>query len=127
MTRIILKHLSGSRAGQSTEFPLPQTTEITLGRDPNSGVSFDPAKDDLVGRYHAKIAPDAVLPGQCTITDLNSRNGTFLNKQRVIGSARVVPGDVIQLGAGGPEFEFDLSPRPVQYLQPTRETHTDAV
>jgi serine protease Do len=121
MTRIILKHLSGSRAGQASEFPLTQYKEITLGRDPNSAVSYDPEKDDLVGRYHAKITPDAVLPGQFTITDLNSRNGTFVNKQRIIGSARVTPGDVIQLGAGGPEMTFDVSPRPAQYLQPTRE------
>lgn len=121
MTRIILKHLSGSRAGQTSEFPVDQHGEITLGRDPNSAIAYDPEKDDLVGRYHAKIAPDTALPGQFTVTDLNSRNGTFINKQRIIGSARVTPGDVIQLGAGGPELCFDVSPRPAQYLQPTRE------
>ncbi|MBI1763089.1 MAG: trypsin-like peptidase domain-containing protein [Acidobacteria bacterium] len=121
MSHIMLKHLSGSRAGQTSEFPLPQTTEITLGRDPASSVSFDPAKDDLVGRYHAKITPDHLLPGQFTVSDLNSRNGTFINKQRISGSARVTPGDVIQLGAGGPEFEFEVLPRPAPYLQPTRE------
>jgi S1-C subfamily serine protease/pSer/pThr/pTyr-binding forkhead associated (FHA) protein len=121
MTRIILKHLSGSRAGQASEFPLPQTTEITLGRDPQSSIPYDPTQDDLVGRYHAKLAPDAALPGQFTLTDLDSRNGTFVNKQRLTGSVRLMPGDVIQLGAGGPEFTFDLSPRPAQHLQPTRE------
>ena len=121
MTRIILKHLSGSRAGQASEFPLPQTTEIVFGRDPQASIPYDPSQDDLVGRHHAKLAPDAALPGQFTLTDLNSRNGTFVNKQRLNGTMRLTPGDVIQLGVGGPECTFDLSPRPAQMLQPTRE------
>lgn len=121
MTRIVLKHLSGSRTGQVSEFRLNQVSELTIGRDPSSTISYDPTKDDLVGRNHARIAPDPRDPSQFVLTDLNSRNGTFVNKQRIIGSAHIAPGDVIQLGAGGPEMQFDLEPRPVNFVRLTHE------
>jgi S1-C subfamily serine protease len=121
MSRIVLKHLSGSRAREVSEFPLDQYPELTIGRDPDSAVPYDPDKDDLVGRHHANIKRDSNDPSQFVVTDLNSRNGTFVNKQRIIGSARIAPGDVIQFGAGGPEFQFDLEPRPAGFINPTRE------
>ncbi len=111
MQRIVIKHKSGSKANQVEEFPLNLFNELIIGRDPLSSIKFDPNRDDLVGRQHAKIAQDQSAPGQFIIMDLNSRNGTFVNRQRIIGTARVSVGDVIQLGAGGPEFEFDLEPR----------------
>lgn len=124
MSRIVLKHLSGSRASEVSEFPLNQFPELTIGRDPSSVVSYDPEKDDLVGRYHASITPDSSDPSQFIITDFNSRNGTFVNKQRIIGSARIAPGDVIQFGAGGPELQFDLEPRPADFIRSTREARS---
>jgi hypothetical protein len=42
------------------------------------------------------------------ILDLAARNGTFVNRRRVTGKALLQPGDVVQLGAGGPEFQFDV-------------------
>jgi S1-C subfamily serine protease len=126
MTRIVLKHLSGSKSNQVNEFPLDQFSEVTIGRDPSSTISYDPMKDDLVGRYHARIGPDSSDASQYVITDLNSRNGTFVNKQRIIGTARISPGDVIQFGAGGPELQFDLEPRPANFIRPTREADSPA-
>src|SRR5262249_49654382 len=41
-------------------------------------------------------------------------------KQRIVGTARIVPGDSVQFGAGGPEFIFDLEPHPPQYMKTTR-------
>jgi len=121
MTRIVLKHLSGSKAGRVDEFPLPQFTELTIGRDPGATLKYDPVQDDLVGRQHARIAPDQKSPAGFTLTDLGSRNGTFINKQRVMGTVQLAPGDRIQFGPGGPELEFDLDPRPADYARPTRE------
>lgn len=121
MQRIILRHLSGSKANQVEEFSLDQFKELIAGRDPSATVKYDPTRDDLVSRQHAKIAPDETDPTQFTVVDLNSRNGTYVNKQRIMGSARIAPGDVIQLGPGGPEFEFDLDPRPAPLVHPTRE------
>ncbi|MEJ7618446.1 MAG: FHA domain-containing protein [Pyrinomonadaceae bacterium] len=120
MERIVLRHLSGSKANQVEEFPLSHVKELILGRDDTATVKYDPERDDLVGRQHAKIAQDPADSAQFILTDLNSRNGTFLNKQRITGTTRVGPGDVVQLGPGGPEFVFDLEPRPPQATKATR-------
>lgn len=118
--RILLRHLSGSKAGRVESFSLDATEPFTFGRAAASTVQFDPDRDDLVSRQHAKIEQDADDPTRFTITDLDSRNGTFVNKQRIPGLARLMPGDVIQLGPGGPEVEFDLDPRPDNLLRKTR-------
>src|SRR5215467_3495484 len=120
MERIVLRHLSGSKANQVEEFPLNHFKELTIGRDPSTTVKYDPDRDDLVGRQHAKITQDPSDPTAYTLTDLNSRNGTYLNKQRIVGSAKIVPGDVVQFGPGGPEFQFDLEPRPANAVRTTR-------
>src|SRR5262245_54997221 len=120
MERVILRHLKGSKASQLEEFPLQQFAELVIGRDPSSGIRFDPDKDDLVGRQHARISRDAADPHRFKLQDLNSRNGTFLNKLRVVGEMPLQPGDVIQLGAGGPELQFDLDPLPAIYVKATR-------
>jgi S1-C subfamily serine protease len=120
MERIVLRHVSGSKANQVEEFPLSHFRELVMGRDPSATVKYDPDRDDLVGRQHAKITQDPADPTQFVITDLNSRNGTFVNRQRIVGSTRIGPGDTVQFGAGGPEFVFDLEPRPQQYMKTTR-------
>ena len=118
--RIILRHLSGSKAGHEETFDLNQLQELTIGRHPSSSVQYDETKDDLVSGQHARITQDAADATAFTLTDLGSRNGLYVDKQRVINAVRLVPGNVIQLGAGGPEFEFDLDPRPTGQLKKTR-------
>src|SRR5215213_7774006 len=124
MSRIVLRHLSGSKANQVEEFPLSHVKELVFGRDPSATVKYDPDRDDLVGRQHAKITQDPNDPSQFIVTDLNSRNGTFLNRQRVTGAVRVNPGDVVQLGPGGPEFVFEVEPRPAGATKATRVAQT---
>ncbi|MBI3652460.1 MAG: trypsin-like peptidase domain-containing protein [Acidobacteria bacterium] len=126
MERIVLRHLNGSKSNQVEEFPLNLFNELVIGRDPSSTVKYDPDRDDLVGRQHAKIVRDPAADGQFLITDLGSRNGTFVNKQRIVGAVKVMPGDLIQFGAGGPEFQFDIEPRPENALRPTRIAGEDA-
>jgi serine protease Do len=120
MERIVIRHLGGSKTGQVEEFPLKQFNDLLIGRDPAATIRFDPDKDDLVGRQHARITRDPGDPYHFTVTDLNSRNGTFVNRQRIVGTATVNPGDVLQFGAGGPEFQFDLEPLPPQLVRATR-------
>jgi S1-C subfamily serine protease len=120
MERIVLRHLNGSKANQVEEFPINLFHELTVGRDPSSTIRYDPDRDDLVGRCHARISRDTVDSEQFIITDMGSRNGTFVNKQRIVGSAKVIPGDLVQLGAGGPEFQFDIEPRPEPAIRQTR-------
>lgn len=120
MEKLLLRHLKGSKAGETETFALSAYPDLLIGRDPASAVRFDPAQDDLVGRQHARITRDGPDATTFTLTDLDSRNGTFLNKQRVSGKVVIRPGDVVQLGAGGPEFEFDVDPRPAPDVKATR-------
>lgn len=120
MERILIRHLKGSKANQTEVFSLKEVTEIGFGRDPANQIKYDPDKDDLVSRTHAKIAQDPDNPTQFTLTDLNSRNGVFVNSVKVLGSTRVEPGDIVRFGPGGPEFQFDLDPRPQGVPKATR-------
>ncbi len=110
MKRIVVRHLSGSKANQEDTFPLEQFKEITLGRDPSSSVKFSQEAEGMVGRRHARITRNPALTSLFLITDLGSRNGTFVNGQRIFGTASLKPGDVVQCGTGGPEFRFDVEP-----------------
>ena len=112
MERMLIKHLSGSKANQVEEFALKHHNEIIMGRDTSATVQYDPDRDDLVGRQHAKVARDPNDPNGFLLTDMNSTNGTFHNKQRVTGTVKLNPGDSVQLGPGGPEFIFEVEPRP---------------
>lgn len=112
MERILIKHISGSRANQIDVFLIQENKEIRFGRDPSAEVKFDPDRDDQVSRMHARISQDPADKTLFTVTDLESRNGTFINKTRILGKARLYPGDRVQLGVGGPEIEFDLDPCP---------------
>lgn len=113
MQKVLLNHLHGSKANSTDTFDLPLTGAIVFGRDPSAQVTFDPVKDDLVSRLHARLSQDPTNPTQFTVTDLNSRNGTFINGLRITNPTHVNPGDRIQLGLNGPTIEFDLDPRPV--------------
>jgi serine protease Do len=116
--RLVLRHLTGTKASTTEEFPLDDFNELIFGRDSSCDIRYDPDRDDLVSRRHIKVVlTDRALP-EFMIVDLRSRNGTFVNKQRVSGSEKLSPGDVVQLGAGGPEFIVDIEPHVAQ-LAPT--------
>jgi pSer/pThr/pTyr-binding forkhead associated (FHA) protein len=107
--KIILRFRNSSKAGTTVELPVAKFPNVTIGRDPRCEVIFDPDKDALVGRAHTKIFVDG---DNFWIGDLGSRNGTYVNTQRVSGRVKLIPGDVIQLGPVGPEFEFIVDPPP---------------
>ncbi len=120
MERMVIKHLSGSRANQVEEFALRHHNELVFGRDNSATVKYDPDRDDLVGRQHAKISKDPSDPNGFILTDLNSTNGTFHNKRRISGAVKLNPGDSVQFGPGGPEFIFEVEPRPDNAAKATR-------
>ena len=112
MGGVILRHLKGSRAQAVEAFSLGSVERLVIGRGPDAAVRFEPDGDAIVSRRHACIARDLDHPRQFKVVDLDSRNGTFLNKRRIVGEMRLRPGDVIQLGPGGPELQFDIVPVP---------------
>lgn len=120
MERMLIKHLSGSKANQVEEFALKHHNDLTFGRDASATVKYDPDRDDLVGREHARIARNPNNPNGFTLSDLNSKNGTFLNGQRITGTVDLGIGDRVQFGPGGPEFTFDVEPRPENFAKATR-------
>ncbi|MBI4854658.1 MAG: protein kinase [Acidobacteria bacterium] len=115
--KLIIKHLSGSKAGQEERFPLGAFQELTFGREPSNTIAYDPYKDDIVARQQAKLVKDFRDPLQFVIVDNNSRNGTFVNSQRITGTIKVKAGDTIRFGSNGPEFQIDVEPKTIP---PTR-------
>ncbi|MGW8226414.1 MAG: FHA domain-containing protein, partial [Anaerolineales bacterium] len=75
------------------EFELTQTPTV-IGRAPDADSEIIIAAPG-VSRRHAQISQRG---NQYLIEDLNSSNGTFLNGQRITGSAPLKAGDVIGLG-----------------------------
>lgn len=59
-------------------------------------------RDPSVSRYHARMELDA---GICTLTDLDSGNGTFVNGERIAGEKWLRPGDVLSF-ARSEEFRL---------------------
>lgn len=116
MPKIIIKHLTGTKANQDQSFELPFDA-ITFGRNTNCQVNYDPEKEDLVSRNHLKITPQG--EAAFLLTDLNSSNGTFVNDKQVTESVTLNAGDTVQLGKGGPKFIFELDPPPA--AKKTRE------
>ena len=108
MLHIVLRHLSGSRAPQLDVIPLGAHEELVLGRAPNAAVRFDARRDGVVGRLHARIARTAGQEEEFILVDLESRNGTFLNGERVEVARFLRSGDTFQLGLGGPVLEFGV-------------------
>ncbi len=103
--KFTIRHLSGSRAGQEQVLDGPV---IRLGRDPSSQVAFDPVTDDRVSTNHAQLL--LMGDGQVMLSDLGSRNGTFLGEQAVKGMVPLMSGAVVCLGGeGGPQVSVTFS------------------
>ena len=75
-------------------------TRIRLGRGRECEVQPVETSDTIVSRVHAELS---VGPsGGLVLRDAQSKNGTFLNGQRIIQPTPVRLGDKITLGPGGP-------------------------
>src|SRR5579864_8750540 len=119
-TRIVIRHLGGSKVNQIDQFDLEGLQEITLGRDPKSTVAYDLQRDDAVSRRHAVIRIKNDKEPYFRLADLNSSKGTTPNASRTGGEGEWLPDDVIELGSGGPRFSFDVEPRPASLPSRTR-------
>jgi pSer/pThr/pTyr-binding forkhead associated (FHA) protein len=66
---------------------------LTVGRADGNDIVL--ADDGQVSRVHAVFER---LAGAWSVRDVSSRNGTFVNGNRVSGEARVSPGDEVRIG-----------------------------
>lgn len=96
------KFLSGARAGQMETF---RKGYLGLGRHPLSDVRFDAERDLDVSSRHAAII---AKPEGFVLQDLGSKNGTYVNGERVARDRLLADGDVIGFGAKGPALEFHV-------------------
>jgi predicted component of type VI protein secretion system len=81
--------------GAQRFFPLVGTATLTIGR--GSGCDIRLAWDERVSRVHAAL--DRVGSDWTLVDDGLSRNGTFLNGDRLTGRRRLRDGDTFVLGS----------------------------
>jgi S1-C subfamily serine protease len=117
--RFVIRHTAGSKINQVEEFDFSKS-ELTIGRSAGSDIQYDPEQEVIVSREHGKIVKLSDDPPKFEIRDNNSRNGIFVNKNRVKGSVALEVGDLVQLGLNGPVFSFDIYPRPQDLMAATR-------
>jgi two-component system cell cycle response regulator len=87
--RAYLIVLAGESVGEMFKLPVGPAT---IGRGRTSEVSLH---DEGVSRAHARIVADG---GEIFVEDLESRNGTYVNGDRVFGRSKLRDGDKIQVG-----------------------------
>ena len=80
----------GSLAGTTVAL---QGQTITLGRAHDSTIVLD---DDYASSRHARIYPDQT--GQWIVEDLQSTNGTYLDRTRLTSPTPLQPGAAIRIG-----------------------------
>jgi len=86
----IILHIKIDQGQESTRrFSQP---EIMIGRDPNCDLSM---MDEALSAHHARLAHHH---GQWWLEDLNSTNGTFLNREKLTTPAVVITGDNFKCG-----------------------------
>jgi serine protease Do len=117
-SRIVIRHITGVKANQIDQIDLEGLVELTIGRDPTCNVVFESLRDDYVSRRHAAIRIEN--GDHFKLIDLESRNGTLLNGNAIRGEVELSPADIIELGAEGPKFSFDVQPRPAHFMARTR-------
>ena len=72
----------------------PDVTELWVGRSPSADVQL--AWDDEVSGLHAQLE---VVRDECTLVDEGlSRNGSFVNGERVAGRRHLRDGDMLRFG-----------------------------
>ncbi|MCD4747939.1 MAG: protein kinase [Thermoanaerobaculales bacterium] len=90
--KITLEVVEGPETGRVFEFA--EADSFLVGRSPKAHFVLDPRADQQISRHHCLID---VRPPRCTVQDLESKNGTFVNHQRT-RQKELANGDEIQVG-----------------------------
>lgn len=106
-------YLEGAAAGHNTlMFPITQLP-FRVGRDPASDLAISSGQ---VSKHHALI--DEGGEDWLKLVDLNSTNGSFVNRNRIEGSAPIREGDILHFGSS----EFRLRFRGAQKAAAMKES-----
>ena len=88
-TKPVLTVITGGASGR--QFKVMKGTAV-IGRATNAELRVE---DDGISRTHARIRAET---NRAWVEDMGSRNGTFLNGQKVTGAMELKDGDKIQVG-----------------------------
>ena len=86
----ILKGISGLVEGQS--FLVSEDIGLKIGRSPDNNIVLD---DDGVSRFHVELRFDT---GTLWLQDAGSRNGVFVNDNRIVDHKALKVNDEISIG-----------------------------
>lgn len=87
---------------------------ITIGRSSDNDVVVNDAK---VSRVHLQLVRSD--SGICSVVDLGSANGTFVNGQRIVGEVRLQSHDVVRIGNTILPWQEYIEPVSVSKPEPT--------
>jgi two-component system response regulator AtoC len=99
-------------AGDLRTYPLLPGTPCTVGRDPQCDVTLDHHR---VSRLHARFVV-STKSDDCTVEDLDSRNGTKLGVAIVTKPQPLQPGDAVNIGPFTLVAIRENSPQPAATL-----------
>jgi pSer/pThr/pTyr-binding forkhead associated (FHA) protein len=108
---------SGSRTGQAISINLPK---FFIGRAEDCHLK---PKSELISRYHCAIISEE--GGYVAVRDMQSKNGIFVNGERVSGEKEVKTGDKFVVGPL--EFVFQISVSVQGEKKPRVESVKEAV
>jgi|WetSurMetagenome_2_1015567.scaffolds.fasta_scaffold00979_2 type VI secretion system protein ImpL len=97
---IYLQHIEGSKKGEIESF---DSDRVRIGRQIDNDLRFDPEKERQVSGHHAEISRQ---DESFLITDLQSKNWTFVNGRRITEPTPLADGDIIQFAPHGPKVVF---------------------
>ncbi len=90
MGRLVV--VSGGATSYRSGHAFPILGTATIGRGPDNAVVLG---DGFVSTNHAVIA---FRDGAWWLRDLEARNGTWVNAEKVDGETRIQPGDILTIG-----------------------------
>lgn len=105
--QVRLKVMQGSNLGKEVKIPAPK---CIIGRE--EGCHLRP-QTDAVSRRHCVII---TTENEVVVRDLNSRNGTYVNDERVAEEAVLLHGDVLRVGPL--QFEMIIEQTPGKAKRP---------
>ncbi len=93
--------------------------ETTIGRNPDNLI---PLEFNGISRYHFKVK---VIEDGHAVVDAGSRNGTFLNNQKIEGETPLNKGDMVKLGNIALKYLPKGDPERLTYDKLQYEANTD--